>query len=129
MWIGSDLVVNLLDVVRVTDQHVLVDELRPKVAPLPGAAAHRKRSLVLLLHPGAAPRGPERRLHAAGAGWDRGGAALVDPDSVAAEMLQWLLTSVKYIYLTISVSSIYPVHLLTFSVCPACIWCLSHGYI
>lgn len=96
MRLDSDLVVNLLNVVRVTDQHVLVDEFRPKVAPLFGAAAHWQRSLVLLVHPGAAPRSPKLRLHGAGAGWHWVAASLVDLDSAAAERLQTLPTVSLY---------------------------------
>lgn len=79
---------DLLDVVRMTDQHVLVDELRPEVAPLLRAAAHRQRSLVLLLHPGASPGSPKLRLHAVETGWDRVKpgrnccSPLLDPDCV-----------------------------------------------
>lgn len=62
MWINSDLVVDLLDVVWITDQHVLVDKIRPEVA------ADRQRSLVLLVDPGPSAGGPELRLHAAGPG-------------------------------------------------------------
>lgn len=60
----SDLVVDLLDVVRVTDQYMLIYKLRPELLPLPGPVAHRQRSLVLLLDPAASPRGPEVCVHA-----------------------------------------------------------------
>ena len=62
---------DLLDVVRVADQHVLVDELRPIVAPLFRVSAHRQRSVVLLLNPCASPWSPKLRLHAVGTVSDR----------------------------------------------------------
>ena len=64
---------DLLDVVLVADQHVLVDELRPVVAPLLRVSAHRQRSLVLLLNPGASPWSPKLRLHTVGTVSDRVG--------------------------------------------------------
>lgn len=49
-----DLIVDLLDVLRVTDENMLVDELRSQLAALPRAAAalpraHRQRTSVFLL--------------------------------------------------------------------------------
>lgn len=51
MWINTDLVVDLLDVVWMSDQHVLVDQFRPEGAPVLWAAAHRQRSFELFVHP------------------------------------------------------------------------------
>lgn len=66
-WVWSDLVVDLLAVFRITDQHVLIEELCLEVAPL--ARAERQRSLELLRDPEAAPGSSEVRVHAAsGAG-------------------------------------------------------------
>lgn len=53
------------DVVLATDQHVLVDELRSELDPLPKAAAHRQRSLVLLMDPTASLGSTKVRLHTA----------------------------------------------------------------
>lgn len=62
-WVWSDLVVDLLAVFRITDQHVLIEELCLEVAPL--ARAERQRSLELLRDPEAAPGSSEVRVHAA----------------------------------------------------------------
>lgn len=64
----SDLVVDLLEVVRITDQHVLVDEVCPEMDLLPLAAADRERSVVLLMNPGTPPRRPKLRLHTGAGG-------------------------------------------------------------
>lgn len=61
---------DLLDVLRVADQHVLVDELPPELEPLsparaafPGLAAHRQRTFVFLADPTSSLRRPEISLH------------------------------------------------------------------
>lgn len=98
IWSGSGqdaftkvtLVVDLLNVVWMTDQYVLVDELRPEVAPLLRAAAHRQRSLVLLPNPGASLGSPKFRLHAAGTRSDRVGDVFV---------LWWIRTVLMFLLL------------------------------
>lgn len=63
---GSDLAVDAMDVVRMADQNLLVDQLPPvmlSVLPVPN---QRQRSLVVFINPGSPPRRPELRLHSAG---------------------------------------------------------------
>lgn len=59
----SDLVVDHLDVLRVTDQNMLVDQLRSELAALRRAAVHRQRTFVFLLDPTSFLRRPKISLH------------------------------------------------------------------